>query len=502
MKNKLYLPLLFLLLSNSVLAQSVNDIISTEKLSEDLTLFRSIREKANSGLYKYRSQSEIDSIYIWALKEIEKPKTILDFYKIICNLTNFEGSVHNETQLPDAVKKDIAASNGYFPYAVKLIANKLLINNVNNQIELGSEILAVNGVKTTEILKSLYKYYTTDGFNISGKSILINSNFAKYYRIEYGISDNFTIEYSSASDSKSKTITLKSITNSERAKNFNLRHSLKTDSLFYSKIDKEKYDFKILNEKTAVLTVKTFNIGGNSRAKEHKRYKKYLDDCFSELKKKAIQNLIVDIRSNGGGTDPNDILLFSYLANKKFRENKSAFINFQKIPFSEHLVAEEKSQKQQQKAIVGFEKELKDEFSIEKDGKFFQNEKFNPFIEPQKNAFNSNIYLLISPRIASAGSLFASLVEGNTEAITIGEETMGGYFGHNGHTPIAYELPNSKIVTEFSIVNLEQDVNPKKGQLYGSGILPDFTVYQNTADFLSNTDTVMNFTLELIKEKN
>ena len=69
--------------------------------------------------------------------------------------------------------------------------------------------------------------------------------------------------------------------------------------------------------------------------------------------------------------------------------------------------------------------------------------------------------MLISPAIASAGSLFAAMVAGNENTFTIGEETMGGYYGHNGHTPLAYKLPKSKISTFFSVVNLEQDV-PKK----------------------------------------
>ena len=120
---------------------------------------------------------------------------------------------------------------------------------------------------------------------------------------------------------------------------------------------------------------------------------------------------------------------------------------------------------------------------------------------PKKNAFTGNIYLLISPKVASAGSLFAAMVAGNENTIVIGEETMGGYYGHNGHNSLQYKLPKSKLETTFSIVNLEQDVPIKPNQLYNRGIIPDYDVTQSYEDFLTHKDTQMEFTLRYIDKK-
>jgi C-terminal processing protease CtpA/Prc len=106
--------------------------------------------------------------------------------------------------------------------------------------------------------------------------------------------------------------------------------------------------------------------------------------------------------------------------------------------------------------------------------------------------------LLISPKVASAGSLFAAMLAGNENTITVGEETMGGYYGHNGHFPLSYKLPKSKIVLTFSIVNLEQDVPKKENQKYYRGIIPDYEITQTFDDYLKNADTQMNFTMKLI----
>ena len=94
------------------------------------------------------------------------------------------------------------------------------------------------------------------------------------------------------------------------------------------------------------------------------------------------------------------------------------------------------------------------------------------------------------------------MVASNDNVTIIGEETQGGYYGHNGHSPISYILPKSKISTTFSIVNLEQDVIEIENQKKHRGIIPDYEVTQTYSDYLNHIDTQMNFLLDLIdKEK-
>ena len=263
----------------------------------------------------------------------------------------------------------------------------------------------------------------------------------------------------------------------------------------------QKYNYKQLNSTTGILTIHTF-IMGNETTNEHKKYNQFLDSVFADIKTKNIKNLIVDVRNNGGGTDPNDLLTYSYLTNRSFQENKQAWISFKKIPLIKYYNIG--IPKFVRPLVVGkYNKQFQEDFPLVKDGKFYQNEKSSDhkIWHPNQNAFTGNIYLLTSPAIASAGSLFAAMLSGNENTITIGEETMGGYYGHNGHTPLEYKLPKSNIIIQFSVVNLEQDVPKKENQKYDRGIIPDYEITQTFNDFLNNIDTQMNFTLELIKKK-
>ncbi|MBQ0740838.1 peptidase, partial [Aquimarina celericrescens] len=58
----------------------------------------------------------------------------------------------------------------------------------------------------------------------------------------------------------------------------------------------------------------------------------FLDSIFSKIKNDKLQNLIVDVRLNNGGDDPNDLLAYSYLTQRNFQENTEAWIRFRKIP--------------------------------------------------------------------------------------------------------------------------------------------------------------------------
>jgi hypothetical protein len=97
--------------------------------------------------------------------------------------------------------------------------------------------------------------------------------------------------------------------------------------------------------------------------------------------------------------------------------------------------------------------------------------------------------------------MFAAMVRGNTSAVVIGEETMGGYYGHTGHGSLDYTLPHTGIGVTFFRVDLVQDVPWQSRQPVGRGVLPDYAVSQSLADFLANRDTQLQFALQLIARK-
>ncbi|WP_299252672.1 S41 family peptidase [uncultured Lacinutrix sp.] len=502
MNKVTYLSLFFFIVSNIIYSQSIDDSFSQKRMQKDLEIFKNIRLKANSGIYKYRTKKQIDSIYNWAYKEVKKSSTYRDFYNIICQLTDFEGSLHNDTYLPEKLSKSLKnEKDGYFPFPIKWVDRKWIINYNKGEIPLGAEIISINNEKIENIIINLYKYYTTDGVNTTGKRIGLEYSFSKYYRLNYGLKSQFIIKYKTRNSTEIKKLTLKSIANKEYYKNVENRYSKPFDEVNYKDWQEDEiYNYKSIDKETGILTLNSFSIG-NEKDPRHLKYISFLDSIFYSIQKNNIKKLIVDVRYNGGGTDPNDLVSYSYLTNRNFSENKQAWISFSKIPYLKYIESNIPSFLRPL-GVGKYNREFQKEFPKEENSKFYQNSSSSDhkIRKPNKNAFNGNVYLLISPRVASAGSLFAAMVAGNENTIVVGEETMGGYYGHNGHTGLDYILPKSKIGISFSVVNLEQDVPKKENQIYNSGIIPDYNITQTYEDYLNQKDTQIDFVFDLIKK--
>ncbi len=133
---------------------------------EDLRTFRSIREKANSGLYVYRSRKQIDSLYQKAEEAAANSKNIFDFYKVIAKVTGFEGSCHNYTDLPNHASYYLTQRPEYLPVTLKNMDGRLLQNSKDNKIPLAAEIISINGITAKEIINRFSQYYFSDGYSM------------------------------------------------------------------------------------------------------------------------------------------------------------------------------------------------------------------------------------------------------------------------------------------------------------------------------------------------
>jgi len=467
---------------------------------KDFELFKEIRLKGNSGLYTYRTKNQIDSIYTWAENEIKRSKTYRDFYTILCQVTDYEGSLHNGTYWSDALRKSIRKeSTGYFPLPLKVIEGKLRVNSKGKEIPLGSEIISINDHTQDQLIRELGKYYTTDGYNTTGKNVGITKQFSSYYRYYFGLEEVFDVVYQAPDQSEIQRTSLKSTSYKQYYENFDHRHSSPIDNQLYEDNEEENaYYIKKIGDKTAVLTINTFSLG-SAKTDTHLQYKSFLDSVFTDLNQHHVENLILDVRNNGGGNPPNDLVTLSYLTDLPQKEIQTAWIGFtESIPYWKYLQLDIPFYfKPLAKGKLN--KIMKQQLPLVKDDRRYYKEIKS--YEPNENRFHGQVYLLVAAPIASAASLFSSMVASNTDAIVVGEETMGGYYGHNGSFSMEYKLPKSNFTFAFSIVNLTQDVKEKENQPFGRGVMPDYSIVQSFDDFMNQEDTQMNYVLDLIKKR-
>ena len=452
------------------------------KYVEDFDVFRKIFEKANSGLYKYHSKQEVDSVFSANKNKINEATSYREFYNLMWNVIDYTGSCHNSLRFPQNLRILLRRKKVFFPIPLKYIEGKLYPNFSYGDLSPEAEIISVNGVKAGEFATQISNYRSTDGFNKTSKYSFIETNWAtNYIYMAYGEKEEFIIKYKDKEGIKS--LVAKSVTDNTYLDNYNQRYSKKYEG---NSDNNKKYSYRELDSLgISILKIQSFSVG-EIGSEGYANYASFLDSVFIGLKNS--NKLIVDIRGNGGGNGDPLMLLTSYFTKRKVKNSLNGHALFKKVPYPQFYVG----------SVESMETNLSEYLSEFKNGKYYENEKFNPYWKPNKNAYTGSFILLIDPFVASAASHLAAHIKSEQRAVVIGEETGGGYYGHTGHIPIKYELPNSKLILTFSIIDLEQDVVELASQKHGNGVMPDFEVIQSHEDFLNNKDTQLDYAIEKI----
>lgn len=467
---------------------------STEEFLEDLHMFRSIREKVNSGLYVYRSKPQIDSIYKWAEREVAASRNIFDFYKVIAKLTVFEGSCHNFTELPNYTSYYLTQKPEYLPITLKNVDGRLLQDSQETLIPLGAEIVSINGISSQQMISRLSQYYSADGFSVVFREAAgFEKGLLDKFYIEFGTHKNYDIAYQWKG--RLHGIRLSGISFDQAKKLQESRYSVS-----YSGKDGEKYRLDKVTDGMYRLVVKTFDFATDQNDPAYKKFSSFLDAMMKTLENEKAGHLIIDLRGNGGGAGALYEKVFSYLTQHPFRDSRYAYTLFNEAPLKERLVMSPLFLVNGVKDGYGLDAYLKQLYPREVQGKYYWTDEKNPLILPNKKTFKGQLYLFIDEHVASAGSHLASLIKSYTNAIVIGRETNGGYYEHNGHLPVVYELPNTRIQTGFSIVHVIQDAQVLDDQKKGSGVVPHIKIQTTDQEFLNHTDVYLKKAVEIKKQ--
>lgn len=382
------------------------------------------------------------------LKNIESKKTLITdkttYAEFAWHCNSIIASIGCSHTAPSNMQNDyhvfsILPLGKSFPFQVRWIKKQLfVVNPMNNadKVSVKDEILNINGIETANLISDIYDHIPAQANIQTYKKQRFNTYFAALIPYALGLPDAFEIVV------KGKNGSIKL----HKAKKM-------ATELYDPSINRCSDDLclEILEDKTAVLTISSFNY---YEWNNYPVFKSFLDSSMKVIENKKIENLIIDVRYNGGGSQYPSIYLLQHLMDK---------------PFTYYSKAE-------------FEG---------KTDKIYGEEMFHPV----ENRFKGKVYFLIDGNGNSTTGHFMSLVKAHHLGIIVGEELGSNHFCSAGQT--LFRLKNSKLVvssannTHVSTATMLAD---KKG------ILPDFFVTQSLDDYLNNVDAVKDYTLKLIRK--
>jgi C-terminal processing protease CtpA/Prc len=347
-------------------------------------------------------------------------------------------------------------------------------------IRRGTIITAINDIKADVFIEQMKQYASTDGFSDGFKENQISASFPARFRWLYGLAENYRISFIDSAGLPAKMSLPNFFPDKKDSSSFKKTVSIiekkKTKKVATPSYGKVSMDTA---RQLAVMELNTFS---------HKKLPRFIRSGFKKLKQDNVDNLVIDLRSNGGGKIDNSTLLTRYIIDKPFRVADSVSAKDLRLAYPQYTQAS------------WIYRYFRWSFSKKKeDGRWHMQQTERKVYKPlKKNHFDGNVYILTGGTTFSASLLFLSKVYQQENVTVVGEETGGGARGNSAVMIPKITLPNSKVQLRLPLFRLISDIHlPPNGR----GIMPEVFARPGTWNIRENTDAKMEKVYALIAEK-
>lgn len=438
-------------------------------LIEDIDILKTNLEEIHAGLYTYVTKQELDDWFVTTKESLKDSMTTFEFYKVMASLNSVIKNGHTGVHYPRFGKNFNVIPVQLYKYKNSFYVSGTFKTEYKDLI--GKEIVTINGVSIVDVFNILLKNYTRDGNNLTFPSNRLAHHFGLAYSLAYGSEPNFKITIKD--NNENNEVLLKSVLLDDEV----LAH-------YKTSVETGFPNFKIENN----VGILIFNSFDDSDLKKDK-YKEYLQQSFKKVKDNKLENLIVDVRHNGGGAAVPTQELLSYLLDSEFVMYKDVYTITNKITGRKHF----KNQGLFWLNLFSWLKVKK----VDKDKFCLRNKEGSDTYVSKPNNFKGNLYILTNGNSFSATGEFTSFVEHNRDVVFVGEEVGGNKIQNTSGMSLLLTLPNSQQRVSVPIVLYEMNV-PANNDRHGT--IPDYWVKNTIEEELNNTDAVMEFTLDLIEK--
>ena len=465
---------------------------SLGQVQKDYSIYQHALEEHHPGLYWYTSKDSMDYYFNWGKQQLKDSMTEPELRKVLTYVTAKINCGHTTVRSSKAWNKyiDTARIGKMFPLSVKAWDEAVVVTtNLNRRdsiLKRGTVITRINGRTKDALTDTMFDYISTDGYNRTHKFQTISNRgfFGSMYTTLFGLSDKYDVEYldaagqprsviiavyNPATDTANRVGTREFRRATQPSKRERKRQQLNTVRLL--KIDTANH--------TAMMDLSSFGKGYG--------LKKFFRNSFRALKDNQIGHLIIDVRSNGGGSVTNSTLISRFIANSKFKISDSLYAIRKKSPYQHYI-----QNHFWNKLFMAFFTKKK------RDGNYHFGYFERHYFKPKKgNHYTGKAYILTGGNSFSATTLFVSAVIKQDNVTVIGEETGGGAYGNSAWLIPDATLPETGIRFRLPLFRLviNKDL-PKNGR----GVQPEIPSLPTVEAVRKGADYKLDKAMELIRQ--
>lgn len=377
-------------------------------------------------------------------------QTNLEYYQTLAKVCALLNDGHTNIYFPDQLTENLINP----PLKFTEIGNQIFLTNFDKSLDprlaLGLELISIDDLKVSDYLhENILPYISSSTDHIKRKqSISKMLEGQKDSKIKLGFKN---------SDKKQLSIDIvRAYVSNEnwirKASEWNLVSFQKKDN-------------------TGIIEINSF--GRNSVVE---LFEQYIDSI------KGAQNLIIDLRNNGGGNSSNGYEILKYFTKEPIITSKWST--------REHKA----SYKAWGKYIDNSSEELNEWASMSKktyQGDYWYESPPDTLLSNHTTIFDIPVIVLIGNNTASAAEDFLVAAESIPSFKTVGDYT----YGSTGQ-PLIMNLPgggSARICTK-------RDMYPNGKEFVGYGIKPDFIVKETLEDILSGRDSVLEYAIKILNK--
>lgn len=462
--------------------------IAPAKLLQDLQTLHKVLEQNHPSMYWYTPKDSMDIYFSAALAAVKDSMSVWAFRTVVASyLANIKCGHTSVLFSPKLTKLYAAYKYPQFPLQLKVWKDSaVVIGNLYTKdsiLKRGTIVTAINQLPIKPLVDSIYSIISTDGNSINFKSQVLTNNFSGWYKARFGNTDSlYQISYiDSAGHAKTTSIAAY------------VPPKPKKDSLSKSNVvsSKTKTPKPVPIKKWTLLVDSTANTAFmNLSSFSGKGFRKFIRRSFRTIKNRGVKNLVIDLRSNGGGEIKNSTLLTQYISDHSFKIADSVVAKnrgIRKIPMSSYL------------DVMGYALAKVMISKKASDGGFHINRYEKHYYQPvTKNHFDGHVYILQGGFTFSASTLFTSPLIKQKNVTIVGEETGGGYYGNSAILIPNIKLPHSKLLFRLPLYRMVMDKTRPKG----GGVIPDVLVEPSSYAIKLGIDNKLEAVKKMIQEKN
>ncbi len=459
------------------------ETLTAEQAAEDFTILMDAYKELFPSLDDIVTPEQFETFKASALEEMKDGISYTDFYKIVRRTTSSE-LVH-DSHISLLTSDPRIEGNGRASYVPNLmmgiINDTIFVTQATRACSdlVGKRVVSIDDRSAAEVISDVEKMITGyDGDNRSYRDNMKLRAWNYIYDNEVSKPRSSIVRFEDGTEYEDIWF------DSARAFYTPL---LSTKLGYYKRMYESmanNWSYRDLNDSTGLLSIHTFVLNDVELDA--------MADTISKVSDK--ENMIIDVRFNGGGNVKVMNRILSMLIDKcsaalKSHSKVNSNSTFESFRYCTNYSPD-------MKPFESF-KEIKD-----KDGFYAGSEISDDMPAPDSIVnYSGRLYILTDETSVSAATYFPAFLVRNHRAVTVGRETKTGYHYMTAIKFADILLPNSKMQVRIPLVKevFDDVVTPRTP--YGRGLLPDYEVPLTYEEiYTAAGDPVLEKALELIAE--